>query len=265
MNTIRDKLSSMFSKVMAGTVTREEGAILINSLVREDRAETVKVLAEMLENPPPGVFPKTILHTVSLCRNKAFNNLLISALEHTNEEVSILAAQGLASLRTEEARNVLIDHLESDVYHVRKASANALVEGFGEEGVKILTKHVLSQSEPFYISTSVDAIVKAGRKGVDALIGLLGSDNQNVVVCTAEVLSNIKDELKEDDIRRIVDALMSAGDRNNTSAIIPLLKVMSALQGKAKRFREYIQVFAEYPVETVQDAAREALRMMDAG
>ena len=44
MSSIREKLTNMFSKVMAGTVTREEGTMLINHLAREDLAETVREL-----------------------------------------------------------------------------------------------------------------------------------------------------------------------------------------------------------------------------
>src|SRR4030067_1863098 len=134
MSGEREKLTNMFSKVMAGTVTREEGTMLINFLAREDLTSTVMELAYLIENPPPGVFAKTILHTIALSRNKAFNNIIVKGLEHKNEDVSLLAAGELAGLKTADARDVLVEHLGSDVYHVRKVSAAALVQGFSEGG-----------------------------------------------------------------------------------------------------------------------------------
>ena len=84
MSSIKEKLTNMFLKVMAGTVTREEGTMLINHLAKEDPSGTVSELAYLVENPPPGVFQKTILHTISLARNKAFFGIMISCLEHKN-------------------------------------------------------------------------------------------------------------------------------------------------------------------------------------
>jgi hypothetical protein len=60
MSSIREKLTNMFSKVMAGTVTREEGTMLLNHLAKEDQAGTVTELAALIETPPPGVFLKTL-------------------------------------------------------------------------------------------------------------------------------------------------------------------------------------------------------------
>ncbi|MDP2690278.1 MAG: hypothetical protein Q8P48_09225, partial [Deltaproteobacteria bacterium] len=77
MSGEREKLANMFTKVMAGTVTREEGTMLINHLAKEDMASTVSELSYLMENPPPGVFPKTILHTIALSRNKAFHDIMI--------------------------------------------------------------------------------------------------------------------------------------------------------------------------------------------
>ena len=51
MSSIKEKLTNMFEKVMAGTVTREEGTMLLNHLVREDPAGTVAELALLIENP----------------------------------------------------------------------------------------------------------------------------------------------------------------------------------------------------------------------
>ena len=111
MSSIKEKLTNMFQKVMAGTVTREEGTMLLNHLVKEDPAGTVAELALLIENPPAGVFPKTIIHTIALARNKAFYEIMHKSLAHKSEDVSVLAAQELARLRTSEAREALSAHL----------------------------------------------------------------------------------------------------------------------------------------------------------
>lgn len=258
MSTIREKLTNMFSKVMAGTVTREEGTMLINHLAREDQAETVRELSNLMDNPPPGVFPKTILHTIALSRNKAFYNIMVAGLDHKNEDVSILAAQELAKLKTADAKGVLAEHLNSDAYHVRKASAIALVQGF-VEGLEIVKGHMLEQTEPFYRLTSAQALVKAGRKGVDTLITVLSSENAGAITSAAEALIISADEISQTDVPRVFDALMTAGDRKDTQTIIELLKVAASLKDKARGFEGYVKAFSDYPFEPVRKEAQNAL------
>jgi len=261
MSSIKEKLTNMFSKVMAGTVTREEGTMLINHLVKEDQAGTVSELAYLVENPPPGVFQKTILHTIALARNKAFFGIMVSCLEHRNEEVSALAAQELAKLRTAEARETLIEHLDSESYHVRKSSAQAIGEGFAD-GAEVLKEHVLSHPEPFYRLTSAHALLKAGKKGVDALLSVMASGNQGAMSTAAEVLVAEADTMDQPEVARVFDALMVAGDSKDSQSIVELLKVVAALKGKAGGFEGFVLAFADYPSEVVRGAAQAALKMI---
>lgn len=261
MSSIKEKLNNMFSKVMAGTVTREEGTMLINHLAKEDQAGTVKELMFLIDNPPPGVFPKTILHTVALSRNKAFFNIMIACLEHKNEDVSILAAQELAKLKTGDAKEVLTEHLDSEAYHVRKASAIALVQGF-VDGIELVRDHLLKHREPFYRLTSAQALLKAGKKGVDSLLSILSSGQGGPMATAAEALAAGSRDLDQNDIPRIFDALMTAGDRKDAQSIIELLKVAGALKGKASGFEGFVLAFADYPSEPVRKEAQNALKMI---
>lgn len=263
MRSTRDKLAHMFSKVMAGTVTREEGTLLLNHLVKEDLAGTIKELAYLIDYPPPGVFPKTILHTIALSRNKAFYNIMVGSLEHKNEEVSILAAQELARLKTSEAKVVLVEHLSSEVYHVRKASAIALVEGFAE-GIDIVRRHLMDQAEPFYRSTSALALLTGGRKGMDALLAILNSGEPGPVSTAAETVMGATSRLDAGDIPKVFEALMLAGDRKDSRTIIELLKVATALGGRARGFDGYVQAFVDYPSDAVRNEAVDALRVIRA-
>lgn len=258
MSSVKDKLVNMFSKVMAGTVTREEGTMLLNHLAKEDTATTVQELAAMIENPPPGVFPKTILHTIALARNKAFFNLVVASLDHENEGVSILAAEELSKLRTSEAKEVLLEHLNSDSYHVRKASAQALIQGFAD-GSEIVKSHLLSQREQFYRLTSAQALVKAGRKGIDALVDVLSSGEGGPMMTAAEALTAASGEIDQADVPRIFGALMAAGDKKDAQAIIELLKVAAALGAKARGFEGFVLAFTDYPFEPVRKEAAAAL------
>lgn len=259
MGSVREQLTNMFSKIMAGTVTREEGTMLINSLVRANQADTVKELSYLIENPPPSVFPKTILHTISLSRNKALHNIIIAALEHKNEDVSIFAAQELASQKTLDAKNVLIEHLSSEAYHVRKASALALCKGFSD-GIDLVREHVMTQAEPFYRSTSAQALLASGKSGMEALLKLLGSGNSGAMTASAEVLINAARDVDSAQLPQIFEALMIAGDKKDSAAIIELLQVCAALDGRAKGFEGYVMAFTDYPFEPVRKAAQTALK-----
>ena len=261
MSSIKEKLTNMFSKVMAGTVTREEGTMLINHLAKEDLEGTVSELASLVETPPPGVFQKTILHTIALTRNKAFFNIIVSCLEHKNEDVSILAAQELSKLKSAEARETLTAHLDSEAYHVRKASAAAIAQGFAD-GAEILKSHMLRRSEPFYRLTSAQALVKSGKKGLEALLSVMASGNQGAMTTAAEALVGGSGELEQGDAHSVFDALMTAGDRKDSHLIIEILKVVAALKGKASGFEGFVLAFADYPSESVRKEAQKALQMI---
>jgi len=259
MNSIKEKLTNMFEKVMAGTVTREEGTMLLNHLVREDPAGTVAELALLIENPPAGVFPKTIIHTIALARNKAFYEIMIESLAHKSEDVSVLAAEELARLRTNEAREVLSEHLNSEIEHVRKASAAALVQGFSE-GPELVKQHMAGHADPFYRLTSAQGLLLGGKKGVSALLNMLATGTGGVIVTAAEALMTAPDKLEDSDIPGVFEALMNAGDRKDAQSAIELLKVAGSLNGRAKGFESFIQAFADYPFEAVKVEAERALR-----
>ncbi len=263
MSGEREKLTNMFTKVMAGTVTREEGTMLINHLAKEDMVSTVSELSYLMENPPPGVFARTILHTIALSRNKAFHNIMVTGLEHKNEDVSILAAQELAKLKSEDAMQVLVEHLGSDVYHVRKASATALVQGF-REGVDIVASRLESSQEDFYRSTYAQALLNAGKKGLEALLKVMSSGNPGAAVSAARVVLGVVDRLAEDDIPKVFGALMAAGDNNDAESIVEILKIAAALKGRAKGFEGYVRAFSDYAASSVRAEAKIALEEMRA-
>ena len=259
MDSIRARLTNMFSKIMAGTVTREEGAMLISHLVRDNRVETIQELSYLMKNPPQHVFPKTILHTVALARNKALFDLMVSSLNHKDEEVAVLAAAELAKLRTNEARDVLRENLISEAYHVRKASATALAQGFGEEGIEILRVHVIAHKEPFYRLTSAQGLLGAGRTGMETLLSILDTARSGVLSSVAEAIATTKgEELRDEDIPRVVDALSRAGDRGDTPAIVELLKVIALFRGRAGKYEGYVAAFVDNSSESVRREAQKA-------
>lgn len=258
MSGEREKLTNMFSKVMAGTVTREEGTMLINVLAKEDLTSTVMELAYLIENPPPGVFAKTILHTIALSRNKAFHNLIVNGLEHKNEDVSVLAAQELARLKTFEAKNVLVEHLSSDVYHVRKISAAVLVQGF-PDGVEIVAGCLEGHKDEFYRSTYAQALLGAGKKGMDTLLRVMSSRSHGAVLSAARTVLSATYKLTEQDIPKVFESLMVAGDNNDAEAIVEILKIVAQLRGRASAYDGYVRAFLDSGTSSVRTGAKTAL------
>lgn len=264
MSQIREKLSNMFTKVMAGTVSREEGALFINHLVKEAREPTLRELEAMIETPPPGVFPKTILHTVAISRNKVFVDLLVTALEHENTELNELAAHELAMVHTDQARDALAAHLSSPDLHPRKYSAEALAEGFGAEGVEVLKEHVLGEPQEVYRKNSAEALVKGGRRGVEALAELLSAEDSGAAKVAAGVIRASADRLDDEAVAVVVDALREAGDRDDERAVVGLLTVVGAFNERASGFEGFVRVFADHSNESVREAARAALERIGA-
>lgn len=263
MSSTREKLTNMFTKVMAGTVTREEGTMLLNHLAKEDLAETVKELSYLMETPPPGVFPKTILHTITLSRNKAFHDIIVSSLDNNDEELSVIASQELARLRTPEAMDVLVAHLNSEAYHVRRASAQAIAQS-SPEGLEVLKKHILESAEPFFRLTSAQALVRAGRNGVNVLLSILDSAAEPALSSVTEAFESAGKDMGNEEVPRIFDALMRAGDKKDSKSVVGLLKVAGALKGKAKGFEGFVKAFTDDPSEPVRTEARNALKEITA-
>lgn len=261
MSSIKEQLINMFSKVMAGTVSREEGTMLLNYLVREKQAETVRELVYMIETPPPGVFPKTILHTIALSRNRAFYNIMIAGLCSKHEDVSLLAAEELGKLKTVEAKNALVEHLKSERYHVRKVSATALAQNY-EDGPAMVEKELLSNPEPFFRTTYAQALAKAGKNGFTALLHVMSTGSSAAAVASAEALTSVANELDEKDVQQVFHALMSAGDRKDSMLIIAILKLAGTLSSRVRGFEGYVKAFLDHPADIVRDEAKAALRLI---
>jgi len=259
MNPFIDKLTVMFAKIIAGTVSREEGAILINHLVKENRDETINSLAYLIENPPRNVFQKTMLHTIALARNKALFSIIAESVQSQNEDVSFMAASELARLRTDVAKRTLIENLDNDTYHVRRSAAIALAEDYGEEGLKILKDHILSHEEPFYRATSAQGLAATGDRGISALFELLRADKPGPVFSAAEAIAGIEKEIEESHLPVAMEALMRAGDRRDMPLVVELLRVVPLFKNKALKYEAFITAFADDRSESIRLEAQKTL------
>ncbi len=265
MNPFIERLTIMFSKIIAGTVSREEGAILINHLVRENRDDTIRSLAYLIENPPRNVFQKTVLHTIALARNKALFRIMAESIHSKDEDVSLMAASELARLRTEDAKQTLIDNLDHDTYHVRRSAAVALAEDYGEDGFEILKRHILAHEEPFYRATSAQGLAAAGRGGVSVLFSILASNASGPGLSAAEAIAELEDQIEERHLPVAVEALMRAGDNRDIPLVVELLRVVALFRDKALRYEAFITAFAGDSSESIRIEARKALHRIRRG
>ncbi len=256
MPTTKEHLVGMFSKVMAGTVTREEGAMFLNFLARDNPSETARELGDLISNPPAGMSAKTILHTAAISRNRAFIAILVANLDSADEGIASLSAEELAGLRSAESRNALIEHLGNESDYTRRACATALLRF--DDGVDILKRHILTHPDPLCRRTSVSVLVEAGKKGVECLLDVLNSDNSGAVASSAQAL--VKSDLSDGDMARVFQALINAGDRGGDPCVITdLLKIAASLGRKAKGYEEYIMAFSDHPSEEVRNEASRTL------
>lgn len=265
MNPFVDRLTAMFSKIIAGTVSREEGAILINHLVRESSLETIGALTYLIENPPRNVFQKTVLHTIALARNKALFKIMADSINSKDEDVSFLAASELARLRTEGAKETLIENLDNNIYHVRKSAAVALAEDYGDDGIGILKDHLLSHEEPFYRATSAQGLASTGDKGINALFEILRTKKPGPIFSAVEALTGYDGEISEDLIPVAVDALMQAGDNRDIPLVVEILKLLALFKRKALRYEAFITAFADDNSESIRLEAQKTLHAIKRG
>jgi len=259
MSTVREQIINMFTRVAAGTVTQDEGTMLINSLAKKEPQETVQELSDLIHNTPQDMSAQLIFRTVAMSRSRVFFDVLTSALDHKSEEMSIFACEELSKYFPTESQFVLAEHLNSDVYHVRKASANVLVKVFGAQAIEMLKKHILSNDEHYYRMTSAEVLAAAGDKGMAALIEILNSGKPGPAATTAEVLSRDPYQIADANVPVIVNALLESGDKKETEAIVALLKLVASLGSRAKQYVEYIKAYEDWPDELVSAEAWNAL------
>ena len=100
------------------------------------------------------------------------------------QEVSILAAE-LARLKTSEAKVVLVEHLNSKVYH-EEGFSDTLVDRLPR--IDIVRRHLMDQAEPFYRSLPRWRSLQAAGKGMDALLAILNSGEPGPVSTAAETV-----------------------------------------------------------------------------
>lgn len=255
----------MFSKIIAGTVSREEGAILINHLVKESSVETISALSYLIENPPRNVFQKTMLHTIALARNKALFKIMAESIHSKDEDVSLLAASELARLRTDGAKKTLIEHLDNDIYHVRRSAAVALAEDYGDDGIDILKDHILSHEEPFYRATSAQGLLNSGETGVKTLFSIMSIAKPGPAFSAVEALTGFEGEIKDDLIPVAIETLMQAGDRRDIPLVVEVLKLLALFKKRALKYEAFITAFADDNSESIRLEAQKTLHEIRRG
>lgn len=257
----KDQIVAMFSKIAAKTISREEGTLFLNYLHKSssDKSEVRRIVIELSEKPPKDVHVKTIFHTVALAKNPAFTKILEVGLEHKNEEVSIVCADGLAILGNDEARDSLTQHLGNDSYHVRKASGDVLIKGWGRMGIKLVVANGLSHPETYYRYTAALSLARSGKAGISALLEVFVSNNFNAIQSAAEALSEGRDAVGREEVPRLVHALETAVANKHSNAVIALLKLLGTMKEKVGGFEEHIAVLLDYSYEPVRIAAHNAL------
>jgi hypothetical protein len=259
MATIKEQLNTVFTKITAGTVTREEGSMLLSDLVSRDTAGTLAELEYLIENPPQNVQRKTVFHTMVLARNKAYIPLIAKSLDSEDEELATVAAEELSKFHTEEAEKVLKEHLDAETYNTRKVSAAALARGCGANGVRILREHILECTSALYCDTSTEALLQAGPAGVEALIEVLSCGKEVPVGSAVQALVKAPGGVPDNEIRSLVDALMLAGDREDPVSTIGLLKVIASFGGMAGKYEGFVLAFEENESRLVSEEAGRTL------
>ena len=260
--SLRDQIVTMFLKIAARTISREEGTLLLNDIVRgniNNKIEVVRTILDLCQKPPKDIYVKTVFHTIALAKNPVFTKILEVGLEHKNEEISIVCADGLANLGNDEARDSLTQHLTNDSYHVRKASWDVLIKGWGRMGVKLVVANGLSHPETYYRYTAALSLARGGKAGISALLEVFISNNMNAIQSAAEALSEFENVVGKEDVPKLVHALEAAVANKHSNAILALLKLLGTMKDKVSGFEEHIAVLTDYNYEPVRIAAHNAL------
>ena len=258
---LKDKITAMMLKVAAKTVSREEGAMYLNDLMRcsRDKSKLQRVLLELGQSPPSLVLAKTIFHVISLTYNVAFVQSLEAGLKHADEEVCIFSAEGLARYKSDMARDTLLRHLVDDLYHIRKASAGVLVKFWGKEGIRLVVAHGLHHHDLYIRDTAASVLVNAGAPGISALLDVIESDDMDAVGSAIEALMPAWRRLKKEHIPILIHALETSTISRQSTKIIALLNLLALLKESLSGYEEYLAILLSETYEPVRQAARQTL------
>ncbi len=251
----------MLDKVASGTISREEGSLFLNDLMkRGSRKDALrKLLLNLCQSPPLGLCVKTLYHVIALSDNSDFRAILKTGLEHPDEEICIVSAEGLSKYHSGVAQETLVRHLVNPSYHVRKASGNSLIKGWGKEGAKMVATYGLCHPELLIRDTAATALVKSGEVGVTALVDALELADTNAVGSAADALIGARDFIKAEHVPKIIHALVSAADQKSIDTILTLLNLLGALKSLAAGYEEYIAHMMYSGYRSVSASARAAL------
>lgn len=266
MSAVNDQIIKMFARVAAGTVTQEEGTMLINSLAKKEPQETVQALQSLIHDTPPDMSAQLVFRIVAMSRSRFFFDILTSALDHKNEDMSIFACEELSKYFPMESQFVLGEHLNSEVYAVRKASARILTtKVFGNSGIDTLKKHILANAEHYYRLSSAEILADCGENGIAALMQILNSGKPGPASTVAEVLGRDSSKISDANIPVVLNALLEAGDAQQKESLVALLKLVASLGPRARLYIEYVRAYEDWEDELVNAEAWNALMEIDKG
>lgn len=243
LEEIRQRLISVFRKIADGKVTREGGALFLKDLLKRAEAGlVVEELERLTACPPPGIYVKTILHTLLLTRNDLFIGILSKFLMHEDEEMAGFAARGLAGFRSFDALKVLVRHLDHDGYLCRKAAAEALAEGFGRDGFEALKRHIMAVNGYMYKLASIEALLKS-RDGVRALVEIMafketGGMSQIILAVVRGHVAQKPQGL--DFLKKSLEEIVMAGGRE--AVLVTAEELIKALERSAKKMKNPFRV-----------------------
>ncbi len=170
-----------------------------------------------------------------------------------------MSAEGLSKYHSVIARETLARHLVNPSYHLRKASGNSLIKGWGKEGAKMVVTYGLCNPELLIRDTAATALVKSGEVGVTALVDALELADMNAVRSAADALLGARDFIKAEHVPKIIHALVSAADQKSIETILALLNLLGALKSLAAGYEEYVAHMMYSGSRSVSSAARAAL------
>jgi len=261
LNVLKDRISVMLQKIATKTVSREEGAMFLNDLMRhsKNKSEILAMILELGQTPPSRVLAKTVYHVLSLTNNTDFARILEAGLEHADEEVCIFSAEGLARYKNDSARNTLLRHLLDTSYHARKASAKVLLKYWGKEGIRLVVAHGLHHQDLYIRVTAASVLADAGAPGLAALLEVMESDDMPAIQSAAEALIPFSTSLKKEDVPKLIHALETAVAARQPTTVVALLKLFVVLKELLSGFEEYLAILLNDTFEPVRQSARQAL------
>jgi hypothetical protein len=261
------KVASALKKIASGTVTLEEGAVLLNDLERSsaDKDELNALFLELYRALPQETHGKIFLHIIALTKNPHFENMLAAGLDHPDENTAPAILAGMAGYKDDQARGALKRQLAHPLPRVRKLAGEIIIRKWGTEGVNLVVANGLCSEDQDIVNSACIVLSDCGVTVAPIVIDAMQTMNMASLRASAKLLLDMKesmdieDHIDKDRVATLVQVMDRVAGNKQPNLIITMLELLGLLKNKLAGHEDAIAAFLNVEHSTIKLVSHKVL------